>query len=127
MGKTVVLYHHTGKPNKSGYTRQRGTSKKEDVLNTSMLLAAPTQKEMDDGISFHVSFPKHRGFVPRPPKFAVTIADRNGECRLKYMDKKTMALMMHEDGDTQEKIAEELGVSQPTVSRWLKEPLAAAA
>jgi hypothetical protein len=37
-GKTVLIVHHTGKPDKDGNVSQRGTSKREDILNTSILL-----------------------------------------------------------------------------------------
>jgi hypothetical protein len=35
---TVLLVHHTGKPDKDGNVTQRGTSKREDILNTTILL-----------------------------------------------------------------------------------------
>src|SRR5215472_3947064 len=37
-GKAVLLVHHTGKPDKDGNVSQRATSKREDILNTSVLL-----------------------------------------------------------------------------------------
>jgi RecA-family ATPase len=41
-GHCVVLFHHTGKPDKrTGETKQRGTSKHEDILDTSILLEVP--------------------------------------------------------------------------------------
>lgn len=65
-GKTVVFLHHTGKAQhteKQDYFNQRGTSKREDVLNTSMLIK-PTKK--DTAGTKHplmIVFTKHRGFA----------------------------------------------------------------
>lgn len=64
-GVTVVFVHHA---NKSG--DQRGASRKEDPLNTSIRLVAPDAKEggppQHDGAHFIMEFTKIRGPKPKP-------------------------------------------------------------
>lgn len=59
-GYTVIFLHHTTKPDKAGFVHQRGTSKREDILNSSLLLVRV--KGVKQG--FRVLFTKHRGFNP---------------------------------------------------------------
>ena len=54
-GKSVLFIHHAGK---SG--AQRGTSKREDVLNTVILLAHPPQYSAEEGATFAIVFEKAR-------------------------------------------------------------------
>jgi AAA domain len=56
-GKSVLLIHHDGKNG-----GQRGTSKKEDVLDTVIGLRRPPDYEADQGARFEVHFEKARGF-----------------------------------------------------------------
>jgi hypothetical protein len=56
-GKTVALFHHDGK---GGF--QRGTSKKEDPLDTVIGLRRPPDYSADQGCRFEVVFEKNRGF-----------------------------------------------------------------
>jgi putative DNA primase/helicase len=49
--------HHAGKGG-----NQRGTSKREDVLDTVIALRHPTDYQADQGARFEVHFEKHRGF-----------------------------------------------------------------
>lgn len=55
-GRTVLFVHHAGKGGE-----QRGTSKREDVMDTVIRLAHPEDYEMEDGARFVVSFTKARG------------------------------------------------------------------
>jgi putative DNA primase/helicase len=56
-GKSVLLIHHDGKNG-----GQRGTSKKEDVLDTVIGLRRPPNYNPDQGARFEVHFEKARGF-----------------------------------------------------------------
>lgn len=56
-GKSILFIHHTGK---SGL--QRGTSKKEDVLDTVIYLKQPEDYQSEDGACFEVYFEKARHF-----------------------------------------------------------------
>jgi len=94
--KTVLLVHHTGKTRgKNGRGDQRGTSKREDILNASILLF----KRLDEWGRFTVEFTKSRGFRP-PDEFVVLIEhDKDaGVCRL-----------VREPQDLAERVAELLG------------------
>jgi AAA domain len=56
-GRSLVFNHHAGK----GGT-QRGTSKREDVLDAVIALRRPTDYRADQGARFEVHFEKQRGF-----------------------------------------------------------------
>lgn len=114
--KTTVLVHHTGKPRgRSGRADQRGTSKREDVLNTSIRL-----RPVESG-QFGVEFTKTRGFKA-PDDFTVAIKhdEKAGYCRLVRKDGlEDRVAMMKSLGMPQKDIAQTLGTSEPTVSRIL--------
>ncbi len=51
-GRTTILVHHTGKPQgESGSVSQRGTSKREDPLNASIILTHPRSGERAGALS----------------------------------------------------------------------------
>lgn len=54
---SVLLVHHA---NKGG--DQRGTSRKEDVLDTSIMLKLPQGYSPEEGVNFEVHYTKHRHF-----------------------------------------------------------------
>ena len=56
-GRAVLFVHHT---NKSG--AQRGTSSREDLLDTVISLSRPLDYESGDGARFVLTFEKARGF-----------------------------------------------------------------
>lgn len=56
-GKSILLVHHTGKNG-----TQRGTSKKEDILDAVVLLKHPDNYKASDGARFEVHFDKARHF-----------------------------------------------------------------
>jgi 5S rRNA maturation endonuclease (ribonuclease M5) len=56
-GKSILFIHHTGK---SG--TQRGTSKKEDILDAVVLLKHPDDYKASEGARFEVHFDKARHF-----------------------------------------------------------------
>ena len=55
-GKTVLFIHHSGKGG-----QQRGTSRREDVLDTVIALKKPADYKQQDGAHFEVHFEKNRG------------------------------------------------------------------
>ena len=55
-GRSVLFVHHAGKGGE-----QRGTSKREDVLDTVIRLSHPDDYEPSDGARFLVAFTKSRG------------------------------------------------------------------
>lgn len=56
-GKSVVLVHHAGKGG-----QQRGTSKKEDILDAVIILKQPDDYQAEHGACFEVHFEKARHF-----------------------------------------------------------------
>ena len=56
-GRSIVLAHHTGKGG-----LQRGTSRREDVLDSVINLRWPSDYSPDQGARFEVHFEKARGF-----------------------------------------------------------------
>lgn len=118
--KTTLMIHHTGKPKgKTGRADQRGTSKREDVLNTSIRLIP---KAGERGL-FTFSVTKSRGFKA-PYDFDVLIEhdEQAGVCRLirEPQELEEVVAAMKAEGKAQNVIAKELGISPPTVSRIVK-------
>ncbi|MCE2983865.1 MAG: AAA family ATPase [Parachlamydia sp.] len=58
LGKSVLFIHHAAKGG-----QQRGTSKREDILDVVMLLKQPQGYRQDQGASFEVNFEKTRHFA----------------------------------------------------------------
>jgi 5S rRNA maturation endonuclease (ribonuclease M5) len=58
LGKSVLFIHHAAKGG-----QQRGTSKREDILDVVMLLKQPQGYRQDQGASFEVNFEKTRHFT----------------------------------------------------------------
>lgn len=76
-GKSVLFVHHAGK---SG--TQRGTSKKEDVLDTVIILKQPDDYLPEQGARFEVKFDKARHFSGEDARsFQVQLLEENGRWR----------------------------------------------
>ena len=108
-GKTTVLVHHAGKSGK-----QRGTSKREDPLNTILVL-----DDGKDGEPLNIRFMKNRGFV-RPDPMPVRISWQDGKLAFlrdnESSDRIAELRRLLAEGWTQDQVAEKLGVSQSYVS-----------
>ncbi len=121
LGKTVLIIHHAGKSGK-----QRGTSKKEDVLDTVMALRKPKDWSASNGARFEIHYEKNRGFEGDDAKSfeASLVTSLNGVSEWVYKNveggKKEEAFKLKEEGMNITEIAEELEVNKSTVSRWLK-------
>jgi putative DNA primase/helicase len=119
-GRTVVLIHHEGRSN-----RPRGTSKREDVLDTIMGLKLKDETSGNDAATFELHFNKSREFygIDAAP-LLVQLSTKSGcaewTSKLQHDRNRELAKQMQEDGFTQNEIAAELGVSQPRVSQMLK-------
>src|SRR3990167_5301822 len=57
-GKSILFIHHAGKGG-----NQRGTSKREDILDTVIALKRPDDYSPKDGAVFQIQFEKARGFL----------------------------------------------------------------
>jgi putative DNA primase/helicase len=116
-GKSVLLVHHAGKGG-----AQRGTSRKEDVLDTVISLRRPIDYEASQGARFEVHFTKARGFLGDDAKpFEARLAAgqwTTGEITCDDSDEAVSALRAQ--GLSVRDIADRLGTSKSAVSRKLK-------
>lgn len=73
-GRSILFFHHAGKGG-----AQRGTSKREDVLDTVMALRRPIDYRADQGARFEVHYDKARGvFGPDAQAFEARYEVREG-------------------------------------------------
>jgi putative DNA primase/helicase len=115
-GRAVIFVHHAGK----GGT-QRGTSRKEDVLDTVIALRRPEDYKASEGARFEVHFEKTRGFTgPDAEPFEATLSETGWDTRgiEDVLDGRVWVL--HQQGVTQRDIAQEVGKSPATVNRIIK-------
>jgi len=115
-GKSILFIHHSGKKG-----NQRGTSKREDVLDTVINLKRPSKYSQSDGARFIISFEKARGIYGEDAEpFEAQLKD--GVWIIKSIVSKTFdkVLKLSKEGLSQAEIARELGVNKSTVSRHVK-------
>jgi len=121
-GHAVLLVHHAGKGG-----AQRGTSKKEDILDVSLDLRRPPTYEPEQGAAFAIEFKKARhltGSDVESFEAALTI-DQNGAARwaMTALKESTYDRVVELAGLglSQKEIAEELDINKSNVSRhWRK-------
>jgi putative DNA primase/helicase len=121
-GRSVLLVHHSGKNGE-----QRGTSRREDVLDTVISLKLPADYTQDKGAVFEVHFEKARGIFgedARPFEAQLAKSPISGlqKWTIKSLDKATyekVAAMLNE-GFTPADIAETLKISKSAVSHAKK-------
>lgn len=121
QGYTVILVHHSGKGG-----QQRGTSKREDILDTVIQLRRPANYKDLDGARFEVHFEKSRGTSGKgvEPFEAQLLADLKTGATWTIRDMTNC----HDDQIaemldlklSQRTIASELGVTQSTVARAVR-------
>lgn len=116
-GKSVVLIHHAGKGG-----GQRGTSRKEDVLDSVISLKRPVDYDASEGARFEVHFTKSRGFFgdDAAPFEARLIDDRWETGEIVVDDSAETICTLKEGGASVREIAERLGMSKSSVDRKLK-------
>jgi putative DNA primase/helicase len=113
--------HHAGKGG-----AQRGTSRREDVLDTVIALRHPAQYKQEHGAVFEVHFEKNRGLYGdevKPFEAALRIdADQKMSWNPRSIEHATFdkVVTLFNDGVKQNDIAEELGIDKSNVSRHVK-------
>jgi len=120
QGRSVIFIHHAGK---SG--QQRGTSKREDILDTVLLLRRPSDYEQSEGARFEIHFEKARSLYGQEVTPIEAKLDSSGEKQIWVVrsaeavaDKQMIELA--ELGLSQAEIARELGCHRSTVLRALR-------
>lgn len=120
-GISVLFIHHSGKGG-----QQRGTSRREDVLDTVISLKHPAEYRPDMGACFEVHFEKSRGIYGDDVKPFEAKLETSQEGKYVWTMKdleesltdKVTELM--EEGIPQCEIAELLGKSKGTISKHVK-------
>jgi putative DNA primase/helicase len=116
-GRTVIFIHHAGK----GGT-QRGTSRREDVLDLSIHLQHPSDYSPEEGARFEVHFDKTRGLTGsavRSFEAKLVVREGNAEWQIKDLGDVlvTRAAALFSEGMTVRDVAEELKVSKSSAQR----------
>lgn len=116
-GKSVLLVHHAGKGG-----AQRGTSRKEDVLDSVVSLKRPIDYDASQGARFEVHFTKSRGFFgDDAAPFEARLLDGRWETGEIVQDDSVETIRALKDGGaTVREIAERIGIPRSTVSDRLK-------
>lgn len=115
-GRTVAFIHHAGKGG-----AQRGTSRREDVLDTVVSLRLPQDYSPTQGARFEVHFEKSRGFSgPDAEPFEAMLTPEGWAMKPLSDVREAQVLALKDDGLNQREIAKELGISAATVNRIIK-------
>jgi putative DNA primase/helicase len=120
-GIAVLFDHHAGN---SG--NQRGTTKREDVLDLSIKLEHPSDYDSRDGARFVVTYSKARGIHGRAAEAFEARLGTGDLSGSRWITKtctaatKERVLDLHGNGLTQAEIVKEIGKDKSTVSRILK-------
>ncbi len=120
-GRSILFIHHAGKNGE-----QRGTSRREDVLDTVIALKRPGDYTPDKGACFEIHFEKARGIYGDDTKpfeaQLVTTPDGRQEWVTKPLEQSTaekVASLLN-DGIPQTEIPDLLGLSKGAVSKAKK-------
>jgi len=120
-GKSALLVHHAGKGG-----NQRGTSRREDVLDTVIALRRPSDYRPDQGARFEVHLEKARGIIGTDAEpFSATLIEAPGG-GLTWAtsslpdEQRTRAEDMLRDGVPIRDVADEVGMSKSAVHRLKK-------
>ncbi|WP_018872976.1 AAA family ATPase [Thioalkalivibrio sp. ALJ16] len=119
-GRSVLFVHHAGKGG-----AQRGTSRREDVLDTVINLRRPAEYTPDQGAAFEIHFEKARGIhgedvEPFEARLELRAGRLEWTCRSVEDSTRQRVLALHEDGLRPVEIATELECNRSTVSRHLR-------
>lgn len=119
-GRSVLFVHHAAKNGNA-----RGTSKREDVLDTVIVLKHPSDYDPSEGANFEIHFEKARSFYGDSAQ--PLLVKLHTECNkqiweLKTLEKSTFekVIDLANQGFRQHEIVLELGISKSKASRYFK-------
>lgn len=116
-GKSVLFIHHAGK---SG--NQRGTSKREDILDTVINLKRPNDYEPSQGARFEIHFEKSRNMLGEDTKPLICqLTDGGWEYHHLEASNYKRVVELLKEGYSQKEITDELGLSKGQVSKLAKQ------
>lgn len=124
-GRAVLFVHHSGKAGS-----QRGTSRREDVLDVVLGLRRPVDYRSEEGARFVVSFEKARGLTGDAVAEFEASLTQDAEGRQTWAIRNCQDAELHRvaelvlDGATQSDIAEELDQSRFQAGRRIKDAIA---
>ncbi len=119
--RSVLFIHHAGK---GGH--QRGTSKREDILDSVLALHQPEDYKPSEGAKFEVHYKKARGFYGEEAKpFTAqleTLEDGNLQwtCSPAKPSTYQQVIEMTEAGCRQQDIADKLNINKSNVCRYVQ-------
>jgi putative DNA primase/helicase len=119
-GRSIIMVHHAGKGG-----AQRGTSRREDVLDSVISLRRPSNYNADQGARFEVHFEKARGFFGEAAQsFEAKYEVRAGKAlwtRTEIVDAERMRVKeLLNEGASIRETADQLGMSKSKVERIKK-------
>jgi putative DNA primase/helicase len=119
-GISVLIVHHAGKGG-----GQRGTSRREDILDTSISLRRPADYVAPEGARFEVHIEKGRGIHGKDAEpFEARLETRDGLCEWTIREledaKLARVLAFHDDGLSYREIGDQTGIPKSTVERMIK-------
>jgi len=115
-GKSVMFIHHAGKGG-----QQRGTSRREDVLDLVMTLKHPEDYKTQDGARFEVHYEKARNLIGNQAKPFEAKLTPHGWTYCDIEDAEfNRVIDLHKDGLSTREIEEETGVSKSKANRIIK-------
>ena len=118
FGKAILFIHHAGKNGK-----QRGTSRREDILDSVISLKTAEFPNQSQGAAFDLKFEKTRGFYGESAKgFFVQLCmtpDGKQEWIKEGLKPNNEDIIkeLYQKGLTQKQVVEKTGISKSTVSR----------
>jgi putative DNA primase/helicase len=116
-GLAVFFVHHAGKGG-----AQRGTSRREDVLDTVLHLVRPSDYDPQDGALFEVHFDKARGLHGedvRPIEARMDVKDDKAVWTIRDVEDANLlrAVELFKAGESLRTVAEELHISKTAAHR----------
>ena len=116
-GKTILFIHHAGKNGS-----QRGTSKREDILDTVITLKQPKDYEPNSGACFEIHYEKARGMVGDDVNpMLCQLTEKGWEYSSLEDSNYQRVVSLFNEGVLQKDIPDEIGLSKGQVSKLLKQ------